>query len=159
MPLRDNQRLDQLLIQQPHARPTLRDARDAGESLLKRAALLLPDDRALVELAIRNSASHRTLARMLNQPAGTVTRRLRRIMARLYDPIVVALLDALNPLPPEYRQLGVEHLLQGRSMRDLAEHHEMPVGKVRAMLDQIRGWHRARTARPNWSTVHHSLDA
>jgi DNA-directed RNA polymerase specialized sigma24 family protein len=153
MPLRDNQRIDLMLVGNRAARPTLREARDAGDGLLKRAALLLPDDRALMDLAIGNGASHRQLARMLNQPAGTITRRLRRIMARLYDPIVIALLEPRNPLPGEYRQLGVEHLLQGRSMRDLAELHQMPVGQVRAMLDEIRGWHRAQTARPDCSPL------
>lgn len=153
MPLRDNQRIDLMVVETARPRPTLRDAREASATLLQRAALLLSEDRALVELAIRNSASHRQLARMLNQPAGTVTRRLRRIMARLYDPIVICLLDPANPLPSEYRQLGVEHLLQGRSMRDLAEHHQMPVGQVRAMLDEIRGWHRAQTANPDFSAA------
>jgi DNA-directed RNA polymerase specialized sigma24 family protein len=153
MPLRDNQRIDQMLVAATHPRPTLRQAREAGEAFLKRATLLLPEDRVLVEMAIRNHASHRQLARMLNRPPGTVTRRLRRIIARLYDPLVLALLDPLNPLPPEHRQLGIEHLLQGRSMKDLAELHQMHPHNVRRMLDEIRGWHRASIERPRRSAM------
>src|SRR4051812_24842908 len=119
MPLRDNYRIDHMHVETARARPTLREARQASEALLKRAALLAPADRTLVELAVGCSASQRQLATMLHQDAGTITRRLKRLLARLYDPLVLALLDPKNPLPPEYRQLGVEHLLQGLSVRQL----------------------------------------
>jgi len=144
MPLRDNYRLDRMLIETPHPRPTLREARQASEALLKRAALLAPADRALVELAVGSSASQRQLATVLRMDAGTVTRRLKRLLGRLYDPLVLSLLDPRNPLPPEYRQLGVEHLLQGLSARQLADRHQMPVSQVHRILSQIRGWHSAR---------------
>jgi DNA-directed RNA polymerase specialized sigma24 family protein len=90
MPLRDNYRLDRMIIEAPHPRPTLREARQASEALLKRAALLAPADRALVELAVGSSASQRQLATVLRMDAGTVTRRLKRLLGRLYDPLVLS---------------------------------------------------------------------
>jgi len=119
---------------------------DGQRAVLKRAELLDPDDRLLVRLALHNGVSRRQLAQVLHIPAGSVTRRLQRLGARLNDPIVVALLEPRCPLSPEYRQLGVEHFLQGRSLRQLADAHRMAIGEVRRVLAYLRGWHRGITA-------------
>jgi DNA-directed RNA polymerase specialized sigma24 family protein len=153
MPLRENYLIDQMHVEAARPRPTLREARQAGAALLKRAALLLPDDRALIELAVGSCVSHRQLATMLRRPAGTITRRLGRLLARLYDPLVIALLDPRNPLPPEYRQIGVEHLLQGQCVRQIADRHQMHTQRVQRILALVRGWHRAATSQQNWSSV------
>ena len=115
---------------------------DGQRAVLKRAELLDPDDRLLVRLAVHNGVSRRQLALMVNQTPGSVTRRLQRLGARLNDPLVVALLDPRCPLAPEYRQLGVEHFLQGRTMRQLADAHRMALGEVRRIITYLRGWHR-----------------
>ena len=119
---------------------------DGQRAVLKRAELLDPDDRLLVRLALHNGVSRRQLAQVLRIPAGSVTRRLQRLGARLNDPLVVALLDSSCPLAPEYRQLGVEHFLRGRSMRQLADAHRMAIGEVRRIIAYLRGWHRGITA-------------
>jgi hypothetical protein len=125
---------------------TPRHLGDGQRALLKRAELLDPDDRLLVRLAVHNGVSRRQLAQVLHIPPGSVTRRLQRLGARLNDPIVVALLEPRCPLAPEYRQLGVEHFLQGRSMRQLADAHRMALCEVRQMIAYLRGWHRGITA-------------
>ncbi|HEV7300829.1 MAG TPA: hypothetical protein VGN72_15795 [Tepidisphaeraceae bacterium] len=121
--------------------------------ILKRARLLERDDRLLVELALQGRLSRRKLGEVFHVPAGTVTRRLQRIAARLYDPLVVDLLDDTCPIAPEYRQIGVEHFLQRLSIATIAGKHCMRLADVRAAIHFIRGWHRGIRAQREWTRV------
>jgi DNA-directed RNA polymerase specialized sigma24 family protein len=144
MRLRDNTVLDRMLVQ-----PTP-DLRDAKSDLLERAALLLPDDRRLVELVIKNHLTQRQLAELFNIPAGTVCRRVRKVINRLCDPLVIALLASRGPrapLPHEHRQLALEHWLQGQTRTELAQTHQISLTEVHRMLEFVRGWHRATIMR------------
>jgi DNA-directed RNA polymerase specialized sigma subunit len=86
MPLRENLFLDRMPAWS-RDRPDLRGAQSA---LLARAQLLAQPDRMLVELAIKNHLTQRQLAQILSVPSGTVCRRLRRLITRLSDPLVIA---------------------------------------------------------------------
>jgi DNA-directed RNA polymerase specialized sigma24 family protein len=140
MPLRDN-----FVIDRNHS-ANGRVAASAGsshvDSLLRRAAMLPPRDRMLVELALRNNASLRQLARTLDMAPGCVSRRLRRLLTRLNEPIVAALSEPRTALPDEYRQLGLEHFLCGLTVRQLADLHQMNLRQVQRMIHHLRGWHR-----------------
>lgn len=114
--------------------------------LLARAAYLLKDDRILLELAIRGQMTQRQIGQILSLPPGTISRKLRRLGNRLYNPLVIALLDKACPLPREYRQLGIEYFLQNRPLRELAESHQLTGHEVRGMIEHLRGWHRGITA-------------
>jgi DNA-directed RNA polymerase specialized sigma24 family protein len=149
MRLHENRFLDRLSEQR------LPDLRDAKSALLERAAHLLPADRRLVELAIRNQLTQRQLADLFSVPPGTVSRRFRRAINRLCDPLVVALLEPACPFPPDHRQLALEHWLHGLSRRQLCRKHEMSLTQVHRMLEFVRGWHRASLASPSarpWRT-------
>ena len=117
------------------------DVDGADAEILRRARLLLPRDRSIIELTVRNRASRQAIARTLGLAPGTVSRRLQRLSARLHDPLVIALLDPACPLAPEYRQVGVEHFLQGLPARHIADKHRMGEVQVRAMIALIRQWH------------------
>ncbi|CAN5390867.1 hypothetical protein BH09PLA1_BH09PLA1_12750 [soil metagenome] len=139
MRLRSNSFLDRLPDQR---RPDMAGAMDA---ILERAAYLRPDERRLVELVVKNQLTYRQLSELFSVPTGTVSRRVRRAMNRLCDPFVVTLLDPANPLPPDYRQLAIEHRLQGLSFSQLAEKHQITTRQVLRMLEFVRGWQRATT--------------
>jgi hypothetical protein len=131
--------------------PALADGEPTA--LLKRARLLDREDRLLVELAVQGRLSRRKLGEIFHVPAGTVTRRLQRLAARLYDPIVIDLLDDTCPLGPEHRQIGIEHFLLRQSVRAIAAKHRMREPLVRASLDFVRGWHGGLRAQRDWSRV------
>lgn len=116
------------------------------DALLRRAAMLPPRDRTLVELAVRNNASLRQLARAADMAPGCVWRRLRKLFSRLNDPIVVALTEPRNALPDVYRRLGIEHFLCGLTVRQLADLHQMNPRQVQRMIAHLRGWHRGFSA-------------
>jgi DNA-directed RNA polymerase specialized sigma24 family protein len=138
MRLRENAVLDRLQVR---AKP---GAWDGQSELLERARHLLPADQRLIELVIRNQLTQRQLSNLLEIPAGTVCRRVRKLINRLCDPLVLALLTPANPLPPEHRQLAIEHWLQGQTRSELAERHQLSMTDVHRMLEFVRGWHRAK---------------
>src|SRR5215217_3462147 len=107
MPLVDSLRLDTLPESCPHGSQP-----PAHEALLERARALEPKDRLLLELTFRKNLSVREIARILERPAGTVSRRLHRLCKRLRDPLVAALLDESCALTPEYRALAIEYFAQ-----------------------------------------------
>lgn len=109
-------------------------------TLMKRTALLPTRDRAIVELTLRANLSRAGIARALGMAPGQVSRRLRQLYARLHDPLVIALSDDRCPLPPEHRQLGLEHFLLGLRVPQLADKHRLTGGEVRRMLSYLRGW-------------------
>ena len=117
-----------------------------SDAIRQRIALLLPDHRAVAELALGGGASHRQIATLLKCTPGQVSRLVRRISNRLHDPRVAALLHPDCPLDPEYRQIGVERLLQGKSMKQLAHEHAVSPAEVRRRIDAINFWYRALTA-------------
>lgn len=114
---------------------------DFDEALTRRIALLPEEDRALLEL-IRHDASRRRIAGLLRITPGALCRRVQKLAKRLHDPQVAALMDERCALPPEIRQIGVEHLLLGVSIRDLATKHELTTHEVKTRLNFARGWYR-----------------
>jgi len=133
--------------------PTLADDDRATRKLMQRAALLLPSDRVLVELALRR-VTHRQIATLLKMAPGTVTRRIQRLSRRLHDPLVVALLDEKCPLEPDIRQLAVEKLLIGLSEAQLAAKHELSLSELKKRLGFVTGWHQGiRGKSDQWKSV------
>lgn len=137
MPLVDARRLDQVFA--ASSRPT----EPGNEALIERAKALGPRDQILLELSLRNGLSTRQIARVLELPAGSVSRRKRLLCARLRDPLVVALLDPACPLSEEHRQIAIEHFAQCRTIRELSRHRQIPRAQVCALLHFVRGWFRA----------------
>ena len=118
----------------------VRERPGVSPGLLKRIQVLPTRDRAIVELTLRANLSRAGIARALDMAPGQVSRRLQILYARLHDPLVVALFDDRCPLPPEHRQLGIEHILLGARVPHLADKHRLPEREVRQMLAFLRGW-------------------
>ena len=116
-----------------------------NDAICERIALLLPPDRTVAEL-VRDGATHRQIATLLDVTPGQVSRRVRGIVNRLNDPRAIALLHLECPLEPEYRQVGVQRFLQDRSVKDLAVEHACSAGEIRRRLGAINFWYRALLA-------------
>ena len=137
MPLVDALRLDQQFAEQQ--RPI---ESDANQVLFRRARALAPKDQLLIELAYQKNLSVRQIARILDRPAGSISRKMNRLCARLRDPLVAALLEPGCVLAPEYRQIAIEYFAQKREIRELARQREMTPTQIRAVLNFVRGWYR-----------------
>ena len=116
-------------------------ADEAQKTVWRRAQYLTGQDRALLELVLKTTASHREIGQLLGIPSGTVTRRIKRLADRLYDPLIVALLERPDGLRDEYRQLGIEYYLHNRAIRELADLHRMSTNKVKRIISYLKGWH------------------
>jgi DNA-directed RNA polymerase specialized sigma24 family protein len=138
MPIFDNRILDRNFSESFHGRIP-------GE-LLKRVKLLREPERTLFQLLLTGNVSRRQIARMLDLPPGTITRRVQRLAARLHDPLVVALADDRCPLPRHDRELGIDHFLHGMSISQITGAHRIPSSRVRERLAFVRGWHKGLTA-------------
>jgi DNA-directed RNA polymerase specialized sigma24 family protein len=141
MPIVSNASLDQL------AEISRDRIGEMHKQLLRRASFLLPEDRLLIDLIVRNRLSRRQVGAIMGKDSGTLTRRLQRLSRRLHDPLAIALTDPRCPLPQAQRQLGIEHFLQGLSTAELADRHRMPPTRVRHILIYLRGWQRGRAHR------------
>jgi DNA-directed RNA polymerase specialized sigma24 family protein len=128
------------------ATTTESDITYGSDALRERIDLLRPNDRLLLELTMRGNYSRRRIGKVLNLEPGSVSRRLRRLIGRLNDPLVSRLLDSRCPLPPDYRQIGVEHFLSGWSTTELAGKHGMTVIQMRQIVQYLRGWSRGAGA-------------
>jgi len=119
----------------------LSSSRQLLKNLRPRLIYLRPVDRVLLELALSGERSRRGVARALGIEAGTVTRRLSRLIARLSDGLTNALLAETCPLDADLRQLALEHFLGDQSQRELADLHRMTRGAVSRALQYVRGWY------------------
>jgi len=117
-----------------------------NDAIRERIALLLPHDRVVAELVLRDGATHRQIATLLKTTPGQVSRRVRRIANRLHDPRVTALLHPDCPLEPGYRQVGVQRFLQDKSVKDLAAEHACSASEIRRRIAAINFWYRALLA-------------
>jgi len=125
----------------------LRAPAGAPERLLRRTEFLTDADRMLFTLVKQGTLSLRQVSRLTGVPGGTLSRRLQRLASRLHDPVVAALIDHGQALRPEHRQLGIEHFLQGKSILQLADLHQMTRREVARILTFLRGWSRGITMR------------
>jgi hypothetical protein len=155
MPLIDSRYLDQTFAT---GRKLAREA--VGDGLLVQRArrALGAHDRLLVELAYARHLSLRQMATIMGRPAGSLSRRLRRLRKTLRDPIVEALIDPACVLTPEYRQVGLEYFAQGREIRELAKDRRMTPTQIKAVVNFVRGWCRGvrRLGDNSQLTIHNS---
>ena len=117
---------------------------DLAPALRQRIGMLSDQDRALIELVHLGQVSQRGAARLLNIEPGTVCRRIRRILRRLADPLVRALIDATPPdLDPVDGRIGLAWHLHDRTLADIAAENHLTRYEVRARLAALRGWLKA----------------
>ena len=126
-------------------RPT---ASELPTVLLGRRKLLGDEERLLLELHLQRQLSYRQIGRVLEQPFGTVSRKIGRIKAKLSEPMAAALADPGCRLGSTYRELAVAHFFRGAPVKSLAAKHDLSVAEVRQRLQFVRGWVKGR--RDGW---------
>lgn len=116
--------------------------------LLARAQVLDKKDFALLHAAFDPSLSRRKLAQLLGIDPGTLSRRIRTLLNRLADPTIAALIDHGHTLPPQLRQIATDRLIHRKPIRRIARDSAIPIRKVAAAIQYIRGWARGVSAHP-----------
>lgn len=127
-------------VTKPHLAGS-RELTDYLRKLRPRLDLLPASDRALVELCLTRQMTLREFARHFNLDPGSLSRRQRLLWRRLHHPLLDLLFTPTLPetLPPEYRQIGVEHHLLGLTLCDLADKHQMTKPQIQQILAYLQG--------------------
>jgi hypothetical protein len=108
---------------------------------LRHAGYLADRDRVLLDLYYRRGLTRSDIGRVFGQPAGTVSRRLATLTARLQDPLVVALIEAPDRvLSARHRAIGIARFLCNASVSELMRIHGMSRAEIRAVIEYLRGW-------------------
>src|SRR5438309_1935855 len=123
-----------LLDEKPSCLATRPRSEQAYDELLRRAEFLLSRDQAILHACFRHHLSVRQISKIIAHAPGWVSRRIQRLLARLRSPLTTLLIDPHCRLPDDCRQLAIEHFVQGQSVRDLANQHQMSPHAVRRTL-------------------------
>jgi hypothetical protein len=117
-----------------------------ASGLEKRILFLAPLDRKLLELTVSGKLTRREAGMLVGLSSGTVTRRVRRILDRLHDPIIVALVDYGPLLPELYREVGLGFFLRKQSYKQLEAEYQLSRYTLERMVQYIRVWHETSRA-------------
>jgi DNA-directed RNA polymerase specialized sigma24 family protein len=115
-----------------------------GVVLERRVQFLDEPDRKLLEFTLIGRLSRAEAAMLLRMSRGSVSRRLRRIMQLLHDPLIVALIEQGHLLPETYRDVGLAYFLRQWSIARIARELASTPYQVKRALTYVRGWHAAK---------------
>lgn len=116
-------------------------AAGAGIGLEKRISFLAEADRKFVLLMMRGTLTHREAGELLGTSPGSITRRLKRLMKRLNDPLVVNLVENGDLLPAGYRDVGLAYFLRGMKAIQISRAARISPYEVKREIEYVRGWH------------------
>src|SRR5438128_190794 len=108
---------------------------------LERRISFLPEaDRRLLEATLSGKVSRREAALIAGVSQGTMSRRIRAVLRRLADPLVVALMRDGKLLPELHQEVGLAYFLQKKPVRAIGREWGLSVYAVRGMLTYVRAW-------------------
>src|SRR5712671_4112282 len=113
----------------------------------QRIFFLDPADRKLLEMTVRGTLTRRGAGMLVGRTCGTVSRRVRRLLERLHDPLVVALVDYGQLLPELYREVGLAYFLRRVPLTRIGVEFGLSRYTARRIIEYIRGWHGAAKRR------------
>lgn len=108
--------------------------------LLRRAEYLPAEARALIHGVFRHGLTLQELGELSGVPKGTVSRRLRRYLKILSDPISIAVTHPRCTLEPALRELMLAHHLGLKSVTTLTGEFQLSRQEVLDRLAAGRGW-------------------
>ena len=109
----------------------------------KRILFLDLADQKLLQLTLKGTLTKRDVGMLMGIAPGTVSRRIRRLMVRLHDPMVAALVESGELLPELHREVGLAFFLRRWTIARIARDYEISRHEVGLMLQYIRGWNGA----------------
>lgn len=118
--------------------------------LLSQADDLPPRDRLLLELVLRDGKTHREVAEAMAIPRGSVSRRVRRLLRRLHDPMVLALKSPTCPLAPGFREPALRVYRDRVSLQEVAGEFGITVTTLQRRLLFVRAWFRGLQQGPGY---------
>jgi DNA-directed RNA polymerase specialized sigma24 family protein len=114
------------------------DLNAAARSLADAGNLLLPRDAALLHALCVQNQSVRTIARLLGRPVSTTRRSLSTLLRRVISPEFRFVVEERPRLPSRSRRVGHMIIIQGRSVREVADELGLSRYAVRRVVHNLR---------------------
>lgn len=118
--------------------------------LLSRTEGMPRRDRLLLELVLRDGMTHREVADAMAIPRGSVSRRVRRLLRRVHDPLILALQSPTCPLSAEHREPALRVYRDRARQRDVADEFGITVTTLQKRLLFVRAWFRGLQHGPGY---------
>ena len=118
----------------------LRRRRDerAADVIVRRAAFLLPPDKALLLAVYRDGASAADLARLHRQDPRNLRRRIRALVQRVLGPRFVYVLRHRDRWTPTRAKVATACAVHGMTLREASSHLRVSLHTVRKHMDAVR---------------------
>lgn len=111
-----------------------------GAGVEKRILYLDLADQKLLQLTLKGTLTRREVAMLMGVAPGTVGRRIGRMMTRLHDPMVAALVESGKLLPELHQEVGLAHFLRRWPLDRIGREYGLNPREVGRMLQYVRGW-------------------
>ncbi|MFA5783574.1 MAG: hypothetical protein WC962_01710 [Phycisphaerae bacterium] len=112
--------------------------RDAVESLCEKADQLAEPDRTLVRMYLENANSFRQMAKLLGVSEVTVSRRVKKIIARLNEPQTESLFNTKIRLKPKQRKIATAYFINGQGVETISRKYRLSCYKIRKVINSLR---------------------
>ncbi|MEM7755800.1 MAG: sigma factor-like helix-turn-helix DNA-binding protein [Planctomycetota bacterium] len=122
------------------------DRRRQAERLVQRARWLRSDERAVVEAVYGEGRTCADLARLMDQPADAVRRRVRRATRRAASGLFVFVATRREKWPATRRRVATRCVLEGATLREAAAELKLSLHAVRKHWDAVRALYEAEGA-------------
>ena len=118
---------------------SVKDGFDDRIDLIRcRAQLLTGRDRALVGMYLDNVGTFRQMARLAGVNEANVARRIHKVIRRLLDGQYITCLHYRDRFTDEQIEIARDYFVDGLSMREIADRHEITAYAVRQTMKQIQ---------------------
>lgn len=122
-----------------------RASRDLAEVIVARAALLMPEDRRLLEAIYTDGLTALAVAQLTGDSPRSVRRRIRTLAARVLSDRFVFVMRQREHWRPTRRRVATACIVQGRPMREGARHLRLSLHVVRRQLDAVNALFEAQS--------------
>lgn len=111
---------------------------DRIELIRCRAELLKGRDRALIQMYLDNAGTFSQMARLAGVNEANVARRIHKLIRRLLDGQYITCLRYRDKFTEEQIEMARDYFVDGLSMREIADRHEITYYAVRQTMKQIQ---------------------
>ena len=113
------------------------DLRTETDKIRCRAQRLPDPDRTLVTMYLDNANSYRQMAKLTGLNESTVARRIRKIINKLRDDRLNAVLTAGKTLTQRQKKIANDYFLRSMTLKEIAKTHRTSYYNVRKTVGSI----------------------
>jgi hypothetical protein len=124
---------------------------ETREAVMRRARYLDRPDDTLMRLALEGNLSYRVMSQIIGRKsAGATFRRVRSLLRRLREPVVVALLDRPGELSAMHCEIGIRRFVKKQTLEQIERETGVSRWEISHISAFVWGWAKGtQRARPD----------